>query len=164
MLFVVNFPSFVCLREKTCYDQSFASVSVAAREPARKIVILEDFACWTLFFMFLTVVRNNGLLFAHVQSIKSNSSLALKKLIHMRNTYWCERAFSSNGIPLKESSENTCKQITHEVSRASGVLWLIFTRVKTACLKSVTRFIETNNWLVNDVRDPMEPLFICLHN
>jgi hypothetical protein len=30
-------------------------VNIAAHGPARKYVILEDFACWTLFFIFLTV-------------------------------------------------------------------------------------------------------------
>ena len=32
-------------RGYTWYDQRFVSVNIAAREPARKIVILEDFAC-----------------------------------------------------------------------------------------------------------------------
>ena len=37
-------------RSYTWCDQRFVSVNIASHEPARIIVILEDFACWTLFF------------------------------------------------------------------------------------------------------------------
>ena len=53
-------------RSYTWCDQRFVSVNIAAPEPARKIVILEDFACWTLFFIFLTVRSEMDRVFAHV--------------------------------------------------------------------------------------------------
>ena len=96
-----------------------------------------DFACHSLFFLhflpFSTItyyLLHNGYIRLRVKYVETASPIMRIQFLTVNST----RIYSSLG---------RCNN--HRLNRVSGALWLIFTRVKTVCFASFTRFTETNN-------------------
>ena len=117
-----------------------------------------DFACYSLFYFYFWPfgpVIDRFLTRHNVASYHISCKVRSYHRHHHVHPCVCpltQRTFSFNDSPLQDHSGRTLgeppersENCKHGLSRISGILWLIFTGVKTECLASVTRLIETND-------------------
>ena len=88
-------------------------------------------------------------------SMMYNKKAGIYTAIGISIAIWLHVAYSIAGLAILISKS----LFLFSIFKYIGAAYLIFIGVKTACFASDTRFVETNNQSVNDVRHQMELLF-----